>query len=897
MLKIKPHKKTEAETERESNISKVKREFIMKSIYSFKEGNKDQKELLGGKGANLSEMTSLDLPVPPGFTITTETCDYFITNNDYPKGFNDEFKHNLAKLEEESGKIFGDKDNPLLVSVRSGAAVSMPGMMDTILNLGLNNETVQGLINKTQNERFAYDAYRRFINMFGNVVLGIHHEKFEEQMDALKEARQVTNDTDLTTEDLKSLVDLYKAVVQKETGHPFPEEPQSQLQLAVEAVFNSWNNDRAITYRKIHSIDNLKGTAVNVQSMVFGNMGNTSGTGVLFTRNPSTGERKLYGEYLMNAQGEDVVAGIRTPKDILTLQEEMPETFDQLVEITQKLEQHYKDMQDIEFTIEEGRLYFLQTRNGKRTAKASVRIAKELVEEELATKEQALMKIDAESLTQLLHKQIDHRAEKQVIAVGLPASPGAAVGVVVFRADDAVEAKERGEKVILVRRETSPEDIHGMHAAEGILTSTGGMTSHAAVVARGMGKCCIAGCANIVIDKKHGKLITHEGIEIEEGATITLDGTTGEVILGEVPMIEPEIDQDLHDILAWADEVRTLDIRTNADNPTDSQVARDFGAEGIGLCRTEHMFFEEERISAVRKMILASNEEGRRKALESILPMQRSDFKQIFKVMDGLPVTIRLLDPPLHEFLPFFDKKIEELAEELGVTFEELKNKVESLHEVNPMLGHRGCRLAITYPEIYEIQVRAIIEAGIEATTQGIKVRPEIEIPLVGNANELKVLRSEIEKVIEQYENAIKFPILIGTMIEIPRACLTANEIAPHADFFSFGTNDLTQTTYGFSRDDMGKFIGTYINRGLVAHDPAEKLDQSGVGELMKIGVEKGRTAQPNLEIGICGEHGGDPSSIEFCHNIGLNYVSCSPFRVPIARLAAAQAALRKKID
>jgi pyruvate,orthophosphate dikinase len=868
----------------------------MKFVYSFDEGSKEQKELLGGKGANLCEMTSLGVPVPQGFVITTETCREFLDTNRYPEGFDKEVALHLAKLEEASGKIFGDAENPLLVSVRSGAAVSMPGMMDTVLNLGLNDETVQGMIAKTNNPRAAYDAYRRFVNMFANVVLGLSHEHFEEQMEAVKSARNAEFDTDLNENDLKELVALYKAVVHKHTGQPFPENPHDQLKFAIEAVFNSWNNDRAITYRKINNIGGLIGTAVTVQSMVFGNMGDTSGTGVVFTRDPSTGEKMLYGEFLMNAQGEDVVAGIRTPKGIESLKTVMPHAYEELVEIKDKLEHHYKDMQDIEFTIEEGRLYFLQTRTGKRTASAAIKIAKDLVDEGLVTKEEALCKIDPECLGQLLHHQIDPKAQVNVIATGLPASPGAASGVIVFESDEAVAAHEQGHKVILVRKETSPEDIHGMHAAEGILTSTGGMTSHAAVVARGMGKCCIAGCTGIVIDKKHRKVITREGIEINEGTIITLNGSTGEVIFGEVPMVEPQITGEFSEILSWADDIRKLKVRANADNPEDAQVALSYGAEGIGLCRTEHMFFEEERIQAMREMILSSDEEGRRKALAKIQPMQKNDFREIFKVMDGHSVTIRLLDPPLHEFLPFFDKKIEQIADSLGVSFEQLKNKIESLHEVNPMLGHRGCRLAVSYPEIYEMQVRAIIEAGIEATQSGAKITVEIEIPLVGNANELKVLRKEIENVIDEYDGAIKFNIFIGTMIEIPRACLTADEIAEYADFFSFGTNDLTQTTYGLSRDDAGKFINTYIDRGILANDPAQKIDQNGVGQLMEIAVEKGRSVKPNLEIGICGEHGGEPSSVEFCHRIGLDYVSCSPFRVPVARLAAAQAVIKETL-
>jgi pyruvate,orthophosphate dikinase len=866
----------------------------MQNIYFFDEGNKDQKQLLGGKGANLAEMTNLGLPVPQGFTISTEVCDFYLSNqNSYPDTFSQELEKNLSRLESEAGKIFGDAENPLLVSVRSGAAVSMPGMMDTILNLGLNDQTIIGLINKTQNPRFAYDSYRRFVNMFGNVVLGIHHEAFDEQMEAIKSARGVVLDTQLTENDLRELVGLYKGVVLKETGKPFPENPADQLKLAIEAVFNSWNNDRANTYRRIHGIHGLKGTAVTVQSMVFGNMGETSGTGVLFSRNPSTGEKVLYGEFLMNAQGEDVVAGIRTPETIEALRRELPALYDQLVDIKDKLELHYKDMQDIEFTVEEAKLYFLQTRNGKRTAQAAVKIATDLVREGLLTKEEALLKIDASSLNQLLHPRLDDNAAKLVVAVGLPASPGAAVGKVVFSADDAVNLKAAGENVILVRKETSPEDIHGMHAANGILTSTGGMTSHAAVVARGMGKCCIAGCTEILVDKKHRKILTKSGQEIHEGDIITLNGSTGEVILGALQMVEPQVSGDFQEILEWTNEFKKLQVRSNADTVEDARKSLEFGAEGIGLCRTEHMFFEDERIAVMREMILAQNLEGRARALAKLMPMQKQDFKQIFAVMDGKPVTIRLLDPPLHEFLPYYDKKVAELAETMNIDFETLKNTIESLHEVNPMLGHRGCRLAITYPEIYQMQTQAIIEAAIECVAAGIKVHPEIEIPLVGNVKELSILRAEVQEVLDEYKNAINFEIKIGTMIEVPRACLTADEIATEADFFSFGTNDLTQTTYGLSRDDASKFIPAYIERGIMLVDPAESIDQAGVGALMKIAVEKGRTTTPNLEIGICGEHGGEPRSVEFCHNIGLDYVSCSPYRVPIARLAAAQAAIK----
>jgi len=868
----------------------------MKNIYSFSEGSKELKPILGGKGANLAEMTSLHLPIPPGFTITTEVCKYFLKESEYPEDFSEDMDKYLSELEEASGKKFGSIDDPLLVSVRSGAAISMPGMMDTVLNLGLNDDTLQGLISKTQNPRFAYDSYRRFVAMFGNVVLGLSGELFEDQFKAIKSARGVKLDTELSEADLREAVSLFKAVVFRETGQNFPENPEDQLKLAIEAVFKSWDNPRAITYRKIHGIHDLIGTAVTVQSMVFGNMGPTSGTGVMFTRNPSTGEKKLYGEYLMNAQGEDVVAGTRTPHSIQHLKEVHPHLYEQLVDIKDSLEIHYKDMQDIEFTIEEGKLYFLQTRTGKRTARAAVKIATDLVDEGVLSEKEALMSIEAKALDQLLHPMMDPKAEKEVIAHGLPASPGAASGAIVFEADEAVETEERGEKVILVRRETSPEDIHGIHAANGILTSTGGMTSHAAVVARGMGKCCVAGCGDIIIDKKHRKVITQDGIELKEGTIITLDGTSGEVIIGEIPTVESEITPEFQRILDWADKYRTLQVRANADTPEDTQVAKDFGAEGIGLCRTEHMFFEEDRIMIMREMILSHNPEAKNKALAKLLPIQKRDFIDIFTVMGSSSVTIRLLDPPLHEFLPYFDKKIEELARILGVTFEELKNTIEALHEVNPMLGHRGCRLGITNPEVYRMQVQAIVEAAIECYGKGIKVQPEIEIPLVGNFTELKYLRAEVEDVIERYKDAIKFPIKIGTMIEIPRACLTSEEIAEYADFFSFGTNDLTQTTYGFSRDDAGKFLGAYINEGIITIDPASEIDEKGVGRLMRFAVQGGRETKPNLEVGICGEHGGEPNSIDFCHRIGLTYVSCSPYRVPIARVAAAQAAIRNEI-
>ena len=867
----------------------------MKSIYAFKEGNKDMKDLLGGKGANLAEMTNLGLPVPPGFTITTEVCQHYLAQNGYPADFDNELKSKLADLEAAVGMGFGEAENPLLVSVRSGAKVSMPGMMDTILNLGLNDKTVEGLKKKTGNERFCYDAYRRFVNMFGNVVMEVAHEHFEEVMDELKAAKGAKLDTDLDAAALKELVAIFKQVVKKQTGKDFPEDPKDQLKLAIEAVFSSWNCDRAIIYRRLNKITGLHGTAVNVQAMVFGNMGNTSGTGVAFTRNPSTGEKEFYGEFLMNAQGEDVVAGIRTPQKLTQLKEVMPVIFEQLNDVRLKLEGHYKDMQDLEFTIQEGKLYMLQTRNGKRTARAALKIAVDMVDEKLITQEQALLRIDANSLNQMLHPDIDPKAPKKVVAKGLPASPGASSGKVVFSSQDAIKGKfEQGEKVILVRKETSPEDIEGMHVAEGILTSTGGMTSHAAVVCRGMGKCCVAGCAELKIDYKT-KTITVKDIVIKEGDVITINGSTGEVMLGEMPMLEPEITPDFKKVLGWSDEVRYLRIRTNADTPADAKVAREFGAEGIGLCRTEHMFFEESRIEVVRQMILSNDVEARKKALAKLLPMQKQDFVGIFEVMNGFPVTVRLLDPPLHEFLPQTDAQKKELAELMGVSVDEIEKTCDSLHEVNPMLGHRGSRLGITYPEIYEMQVQAIIEAAIEVSKRGIAVIPEIELPFIGHLNELKVGRALCEGVIERYKNDITFEYKIGTMIELPRACLTADELASYADFFSFGTNDLTQMTWGYSRDDAGKFLNYYLDNKVLERDPTESIDQKGVGKLMKMTVDLARPVKPDLDIGICGEQGGEPDSIKFCHNIGLNYVSLSPYRVPIARVAAAQAALLNK--
>jgi len=766
-------------------------------------------------------------------------------------------------------------------------------MMDTILNLGMNDETVMGLFQKTDNERFCYDAYRRFVNMFGNVVLGIHHENFELEMDRIKEKKGVKLDTDLDAADLKELVARFKEVVKERSGKDFPHDPKEQLRLSIEAVFSSWNNDRAVTYRRLHEISGLKGTAVNVQAMVFGNMGNTSGTGVAFTRDPATGENVFYGEFLMNAQGEDVVAGIRTPQKLSRLRDVMPEVYDELSGIREKLEKHYRDMQDIEFTIQDGRLFMLQTRGGKRTAKSAVNIACEMVDEGLITRDEALLRIDASQLNQLLHPDLDPDAPKNVIAKGLPASPGAACGKVVFTADDASDWKfNRDEKVILVRKETSPEDIHGMHAARGILTSMGGMTSHAAVVARGMGKSCVAGCSDVSVDAKN-KIMRIGTLEIHEGDFITLNGTTGEVILGEVPMVDPELTDNFQKVLDWSSEVKRLVVRVNADTPEDAKVGREFGAEGIGLCRTEHMFFEGDRIKAVRKMILSNSEEGRREALQTILPMQQKDFEGIFEAMDGFAVTIRLFDPPLHEFLPQKEDQVTELAEEMSMEIEKLQYLIDEMHEINPMLGHRGSRLGLTNPEIYEMQVQAIIQAGIAASKKGVKVLPEIELPFISTEEELKMGRALVERVIDRYREDVTFEYKVGTMIELPRACLAADELAHHADFFSFGTNDLTQTTWGLSRDDSGKFLNHYLENGVIERDPTAAIDQKGVGKLMETCVQLGRGVKKSMEIGICGEHGGEPSSVDFCHKIGLDYVSLSPYRVPIARIAAAQAALR----
>jgi len=868
-----------------------------KYVYSFKEGKKEMKELLGGKGANLAEMTSLGITVPPGFTVTTQVCDvYYKNNRKYPKEVINQIDKKLAELEKEIGKKFGDKKDPLLVSVRSGAAVSMPGMMDTILNLGLNDETVEGLAKKTGNERFALDSYRRFMQMFGDVVLKVEHDKFENILGKTKKAQGVKIDSELGINGLKEVVNKYKALIKEETGKDFPANPKIQLQMAIDAVFDSWNNERAISYRRINEIKGLIGTAVNVQAMVFGNMGNDCATGVAFTRNPSNGEKKFYGEFLINAQGEDVVAGIRTPNTIEELKKIMPGIYNELLEVQKKLETHYKDMQDIEFTIEKGKLYILQTRSGKRTAHAAVKIAVDMVNEGLIAKGDAILRIDPGQLDKLLHKSIDPNANVRIIAKGLPASPGAAVGEVYFTADKAKDMAEIGKKVILVRAETSPEDIEGMHAAQGILTSRGGVTSHAALVSRGMGKTCIVGAEKISVDEQ-GKKFSIGNRVIKEGDKITLNGTTGEVLLGEVSFVEPELKGEFKTIMEWADSIRKLKVRTNADTPHDSKVALDFGAQGIGLCRTEHMFFDEIRIKAVREMMLADTQEARKKAIDKIMPMQKKDFKEIFKIMDGLPVNIRLLDPPLHEFLPTEKEDIEMLARELNVSVKKINELILATKEFNPMLGFRGCRLGIVYPEISEMQTRAIMEAACECAKEGINTQPEIMIPLTGTMKEYEILHYDLKRISDEIikKNKVKVDYSIGTMIEIPRACIIADKLAEKAKFFSFGTNDLTQMIFGYSRDDAGKFLPAYIKKGILEKDPFVSIDTEGVGYLMELGVKKARKVNPKIKIGICGEHGGDPSSIKFCHNLGLNYVSCSPFRVPIARLAAAQAALEEK--
>lgn len=876
-----------------------------KMIYYFgktrTEGRGVGKETLGGKGANLAEMTSIGLPVPPGFTITTEVCDaYYQSKRKLPTGLMDLVRKNVATLEKELGKSFGDSQNPLLVSVRSGAAVSMPGMMDTVLNLGLNDESVKGLANATQNLRFAYDAYRRLINMYGNVVMDVNHHIFEHEFEKIKKKYKVTNDNDVPVEGMEELCKAYKAVFKKHSGKPFPQDPMKQLELAIEAVFKSWNTTRAIKYRQLEGIHGLLGTAVNVQSMAYGNMGDDSGTGVAFTRNPSTGQNKFYGEFLINAQGEDVVAGIRTPKPVSEMAKWNKDVHKQLLSIKTILENHYGDMQDIEFTIERGTLFMLQTRTGKRTGAAAVKIACDMVKEKLITEKEAVMRIPAGDLTQLLLPGFDPAARKSatVLTKGLPASPGAAVGKLAFTADEAVKRTNDGETVLLVRTETSPEDIDGMHCAAGILTSTGGMTSHAAVVARGWGRCCVAGAGEIEINEKARK-IKINGKTLSHKDTVSIDGSTGEVILGELTTIRPKLSGDFTTVMKWADKYRTMNIRTNADTPGDAKKAREFGAEGIGLCRTEHMFFEEDRITAMREMIVAEDETSRRKALKKLLPIQRKDFEGIFKAMKGMPVTVRLLDPPLHEFLPHDNKAQTAVAKQLNVSPAHIKRRVAQLHEFNPMLGHRGCRLSISYPEILEMQVTAITEATIKCKAKKIDAQVEIMIPLVGTERELAILRDLTEQTIANVRKAKKFTgklnLIIGTMIEIPRAALTADDVAKHADFFSFGTNDLTQMAFGYSRDDISSFLPDYLEQGVLPVDPFVSIDQTGVGQLVEAGVNKGRQTKPKLKIGICGEHGGDPDSIDFCHRVGLDYVSCSPFRVPIARLAAAQAALRNK--
>ncbi len=880
-------------------------------VYRFGEGKADgraeMKNLLGGKGANLAEMSNLGLPVPPGFTITTEVCTYFYQNaKAYPAGLEGDVKSALGSVETQVGRKFGDADNPLLVSVRSGARVSMPGMMDTVLNLGLNDKTAAGLAKRTGNPRFAYDSYRRFIQMYGHVVLGVDHHHFEELLELHKEDRGVSLDTELGAEDWQKLIEAYKAKVKEELGEAFPQDPLRQLWGAIGAVFGSWLTARAVTYRKLHNIPENWGTAVNVQAMVFGNMGDDCATGVAFTRNPSTGANEFYGEFLVNAQGEDVVAGIRTPQHLTiagkkanrstlpAMEEAMTAVFGELDGVRKRLESHYRDMQDIEFTVERGKLYMLQTRSGKRTAQAALKVAVDMVGEGLIDRRQAVSRIDPASLDQLLHPTLDPKAPRQVIARGLPASPGAAAGRAVFTADEAEDRGARGEKVILVRTETSPEDIHGMHAAVGVLTTRGGMTSHAAVVARGMGRPCVSGAGDLRIDEA-ARIMKVRDVVVRDGDLLTIDGGTGEVMLGEVPTIQPELSGDFSELMTWADQFRRLKVRTNAETPTDARMARRFGAEGIGLCRTEHMFFDGGRIVAMREMIVADTTEGRRAALAKIMPMQRDDFVELFRIMRGLPVTIRLLDPPLHEFLPNSRSEMEEVAKAAGVSTDHVAQRAAMLKESNPMLGHRGCRLGITYPEVYEMQARAIFEAATLVKQEtGETVETEIMIPLVAIPRELSILKEMIDRVAGEVAAARKMttPYLVGTMIELPRACLMADKIAVDAAFFSFGTNDLTQTTYGLSRDDAARFLQDYERRGILPVDPFITLDPEGVGELVKIAVERGRRQRPELKLGICGEHGGDPASVRFCARVGLDYVSCSPFRVPIARLAAAQAAL-----
>ncbi|WP_094461942.1 pyruvate, phosphate dikinase [Pannonibacter phragmitetus] len=886
---------------------------MTKWVYGFgngtAEGNAGLKTLLGGKGANLAEMSNLGLPVPPGFTITTEVCTwYYDKGKTYPDDLAQQVELALAAAGELTGRRFGDAQNPLLVSVRSGARVSMPGMMDTVLNLGLNDVTVEAIGRAAGDRRFAYDSYRRFIQMYGDVVMGLDHHAFEEILDEVKDEAGHSLDTDLSTEELISIVERYKALVEDELERPFPQDPMDQLWGAIGAVFESWMTARAQTYRRLHDIPADWGTAVNVQAMVFGNMGETSATGVAFTRNPSTGEKALYGEFLVNAQGEDVVAGIRTPQDITekarleagserpSLEVLMPEAFAEFQTICDRLEAHYRDMQDLEFTIERGKLWMLQTRSGKRTAKAALKIAVDMADEGLLSREEAVLRVEPQALDQLLHPAIDPAAKRDILVTGLPASPGAASGAIVFTSEEAEEAKAAGRKVILVRVETSPEDIHGMHAAEGILTSRGGMTSHAAVVARGMGKPCVSGAGALRIDYRNGTL-TAGGRSLAKGDVITIDGSTGQVLVGEVAMLQPALSGDFATLMGWADEVRRMKVRTNAETPADARAARQFGAEGIGLCRTEHMFFDGDRIIAVREMILASTEEGRRAALGKLLPMQRDDFVQLFEIMHGLPVTIRLLDPPLHEFLPKSGEEIAEVAAAMGIDAEKLRERALDLEEFNPMLGHRGCRLLVSYPEIAEMQARAIFEAAVEAGRQtGAPVVPEIMVPLVGLKAELDLVRGRIDAMAEAVakETGVAVSYQVGTMVELPRAALRAGDIAATAEFFSFGTNDLTQTTFGISRDDAASFLGTYQLKGIIEQDPFVSIDRDGVGELISIAAERGRAVRPDIKLGICGEHGGDPASIAFCESVGLDYVSCSPFRVPIARLAAAQSYLRR---
>ena len=868
-----------------------------KYVYLFKEGNASMRELLGGKGANLAEMTNLGLPIPQGFTVTTEACTkYYEDEQKISEEIKSQIFSSLKELENITGKKFGSTEKPLLVSVRSGARASMPGMMDTILNLGLNQDVVDTLAKS--NERFAYDSYRRFIQMFSDVVMEIPKALFEEAIDKMKQSRGVKLDTELTADDLKELVKIFKEIYRKKHGSEFPTNPEEQLIQAVEAVFRSWNNPRAITYRRLNDIPSDWGTAVNVQEMVFGNMGDDCGTGVAFTRNPATGENKIFGEYLMNAQGEDVVAGVRTPEHIAKLESTNKKAYDDFIMYANKLERHYRDMQDMEFTIEHGKLFFLQTRNGKRTANAALKIAVDLVNEGMITEKEAVLRVEPNQLDQLLHPNFN--AEKlqvaTVIATGLAASPGAATGKIVFTAERAVELSKAGEKdLILVRLETSPEDIDGMTVCHGVLTVRGGMTSHAAVVARGMGTCCVAGCGDIVVSEENKTMSLPNGNEYHEGDWISLDGSTGKVYGEKIETVEASVSGNFAKFMGWADSYRQMEVRANADTPRDARKAYEFGAQGIGLCRTEHMFFAPERIAAIREMIVSKDVEQRKKALEKLLPMQREDFEGLFRAMDGLPVTIRLLDPPLHEFLPHTDEEIAELAKEMGMTFDELKNIVVGLHEFNPMMGHRGCRLDVTYPEIGEMQTKAIIQAAINVSREGVKVKPEIMIPLVGEIKELKYVKDIITRtaaLVMQEENT-RIEYMVGTMIEIPRAAVLADEIAKEAEFFSFGTNDLTQMTFGFSRDDAGKFLGEYYSKKIYENDPFKRIDQKGVGRLVEMGVELGRKTRPDIELGICGEHGGEPSSVEYCHRIGLTYVSCSPFRVPIARLAAAQAAIK----